>query len=138
MIFVYWTITIYGTPFQGVLTNQTSISILLLGHSNASGMLQTLSSYNPPIKIRVWALPFSLATTKGMNIHFLFLRLLRCFTSAGSLRAENGTVVQFEAALGFPIRKSSDQRLLATSPRLIAGTPRPSSPQSPEASTIRP
>ena len=33
----------------------------------------------------VWAFPFSLATTKGINIHFLFLRLLRCFTSAGSL-----------------------------------------------------
>ena len=41
------------------------------------------------------------------------------------------------AVLGFPIRKSSDQRLVATSPRLIAGTPRPSSPQPPKASTIR-
>ena len=24
MIFVYWTITIYGIPFQGISTNQTS------------------------------------------------------------------------------------------------------------------
>ena len=31
----------------------------------------------------VWALPFSLAATKGIKIISLFLRLLRCFTSAG-------------------------------------------------------
>jgi len=35
------------------------------------------------------------------------------------------------------IRKSPDQSLLASSPMLIAGTPRPSSHQYPKASTIR-
>jgi len=39
--------------------------------------------------------------------------------------------------LSFLIRKSPDQRLLATSPKLIAGTPRPSSHQYPKASAIR-
>ena len=34
---------------------------------------------------KIWALPFSLAATKGINIRSLFLRLLRCFTSAGIL-----------------------------------------------------
>ena len=34
----------------------------------------------------VWAISFSLATTKEIINLFLFLRLLRCFTSAGSLR----------------------------------------------------
>ena len=39
---------------------------------------------------------------------------------------------------GFPIRTSPDHRLLATSPTLIAGTPRPSSLLKAKASTIRP
>ena len=34
---------------------------------------------------KVWALPISLATTLGIVIYFLFLCLLRCFSSAGSL-----------------------------------------------------
>ena len=36
----------------------------------------------------------------------------------------------------FLIRKSPDRRLLGTSPKLIAATPRPSSPSSAKASTI--
>ena len=39
---------------------------------------------------------------------------------------------------GFPIRKSPDQRLLGTSPKLIAAKLRPSSPFRAKASTIRP
>ena len=34
----------------------------------------------------VWALPRSLAATYGITCCFLFLRLLRCFSSPGSLR----------------------------------------------------
>ena len=33
----------------------------------------------------VWALPISLAATLGIILYFLFLRLLRCFSSPGSL-----------------------------------------------------
>ncbi len=32
-----------------------------------------------------WAVPLSLATTKGISVDFFFLRLLRCFNSPGSL-----------------------------------------------------
>ena len=39
---------------------------------------------------------------------------------------------------GFPIRTSPDHRSLSTYPRLIAATPRPSSPFGVKASTIRP
>ena len=35
--------------------------------------------------LAVWALPRSLATTDGVEIFFLFLGLLRCFSSLGSL-----------------------------------------------------
>jgi hypothetical protein len=34
---------------------------------------------------KVWADPVSLATTPGIIIYFLFLNLLRCFSSVGSL-----------------------------------------------------
>ena len=37
-------------------------------------------------RIPVWALPFSLAATHRITCCFLFLRLLRCFSSPGSLR----------------------------------------------------
>ena len=36
---------------------------------------------------RVWALPDSLATTTGIVIYFLFLALLRCFSSGGYLNS---------------------------------------------------
>ena len=36
-------------------------------------------------RIPVWALPFSLAATHRITCCFLFLRLLRCFNSPGSL-----------------------------------------------------
>ena len=42
-------------------------------------------SYNPNIAVTtlVWALPRSLATTYGITVCFLLLRVLRCFSSAG-------------------------------------------------------
>ena len=66
----------------------------------------------------VWAIPLSLATTDGIADCFLFLRVLRCFTSPGSLIAAMDSP-QAEAALpapGFPIRKSTDQSLVSGSP----------------------
>ncbi len=32
---------------------------------------------------KVWALPVSLATTSGIVVYFLFLGVLRCFSSPG-------------------------------------------------------
>ena len=54
---------------------------------------------------------------------FLFLWVLRCFTSPGALcRPMNlDDNILIDIKMGFPIRKSPDQRLLATFPRLIAG-----------------
>jgi hypothetical protein len=58
---------------------------------------------------QVWALPCSLATTWGIISYFLFLRVLRCFSSPGWLSFECYT---FSIA-GCPIRKSPDYRLYA-------------------------
>ena len=49
-------------------------------------------SYNPREAgtSRVWALPRSLATTYGIIVYFLFLRVLRCFSSPRSPPYING------------------------------------------------
>ena len=48
--------------------------------------LATTRSYNPSNAgtSLVWALPRSLATTGGIIVYFLFLEVLRCFSSLGS------------------------------------------------------
>ena len=66
--FVYGPITLYGTDFQPFpLTSCLAMS----------------QSYNPNLAVTklVWAIPRSLATTGGIIIYFLFLRVLRCFSS---------------------------------------------------------
>ena len=66
--FVYGIITLYDRSFQNV-----PLQICLA----------TSRSYNPNIAetILVWASPGSLATTSGITICFLFLWVLRCFSS---------------------------------------------------------
>ncbi len=70
MHFVYGTITPYGPTFQMGSTMHTQ---------------STLWSYNPGTAetAPVWAIPFSLATTRGITTCFLFLQVLRCFSSLG-------------------------------------------------------
>src|SRR5690606_33341819 len=55
---------------------------------------------------------------------FLFLRVLRCFTSPGSPPMPMDSAWDDAAlpASGFPIRTSPDQSLVSGSPRLIAAT----------------
>ncbi len=72
----------------------------------------------------------------GNNICSLFLLLLRCFTSQGSLSAQRSLWSSNHRSC--LIRKPPDQRLLRTSPKNIAAMPRPSSPLRVKASTIRP
>ena len=67
-IFVYQPFTFFGVIFQS----------LLLDIFRA-----ILQSYYPndAVTSLVWALPRSLATTWGIIFYFLFLRVLRCFSS---------------------------------------------------------
>ena len=53
-----------------------------------SAALQKCLPQSEPRSARtpVWALPVPLAATPGIILYFLFLRLLRCFSSPGSLR----------------------------------------------------
>ena len=69
---VYGTITRYGPTFQ---------------KGSTMYMESTLQSYNPDHAetSSVWAIPGSLATTRGITNCFLFLQVLRCFSSLGLL-----------------------------------------------------
>ena len=60
---------------------------------------------------QVWALPRSLATTGGIIVYFLFLRVLRCFSSPRSPPPSGGCPRCTRT--GCPIQEPADQRLLA-------------------------
>ena len=57
-----------------------------LFQSRSPAVTESLMQSEPrDARITVWALPRSLAATYGITCCFLFLRLLRCFSSPGSL-----------------------------------------------------
>ena len=70
----------------------------------------------------VWAVPVSLATTQGIEISFSSSRYLdvsvHALTSAAPMDSVQGT--RALPRVGFPIRKSPDQRPFSVSPGLIA------------------
>jgi hypothetical protein len=112
--FGYGTVTLYGPTFQTARLSKLHSRVIPTGPRNPRS-----TRVDP-----VWANPLSLATTNGITACFLFLQVLRCFTSLGLLRtAMNlpyGTAVL--PAVGFPIRTSTDQSLVGGSPWLIAAT----------------
>ena len=106
--FTYRTLTFFGWPshvilLHSVILNAVQNPICIATNGLASSAFARHYSQN-----LVW---------------FLFLRLLRCFSSAGSLPIAiwftMGYVVLHH--VGFPIRKSPDIMLISSSPRLIAG-----------------
>ena len=65
----------------------------------------TLWSYNPGCAETppVWAVPCSLATTRGITTCFLFLQVLRCFSSLGLLPLQdNWSSTSWVAPFGDP------------------------------------
>src|SRR5204863_2574917 len=70
----------------------------------------------------VWAVPFSLATTQGVEVSFLSSGYLDVSVHrlATSCPMYSGSGTRALPRVGFPIRKSRDQRSVSTSPRLIA------------------
>ncbi len=90
-----------------------------------------LKPYNPPVTTaaachvtEVWALPFSLATTQGVEVSFLSSGYLDVSVPqlASSHPMYSGASTTALPVVGFPIRKSRGQRLVSTSPGLIAAT----------------
>jgi hypothetical protein len=88
-----------------------------------------LKPYNPPVTTaaayhitEVWAIPFSLATTQGVEISFLSSGYLDVSVPqlASHTLFYSGARPSALPLVGFPIRKSRGQRLVSTSPELIA------------------
>ena len=93
----------------------------------------------PPVCIatdEVWALPRSLATTGGIIVYFLFLQVLRCFSSLRSphcLSSDNSPSDCWVVPFGNP-RIKGHLHL----PEAYRSLSRPSSPPRAKASTRRP
>ena len=112
--FGYRTFTLYGPSFQTVHLPSLFLRVIPTAPRNPRW-----TCVHP-----VWAVPRSLATTDGIAACFLFLRVLRCFTSPGWLPAtmdssQDSAVLPAE---GFPIRTSTDRSLVGGSPWLFAAT----------------
>ena len=96
--FMYRTVTVCGRTFQ------------IVPFANFHAMTW---SYNPTLAVTrmVWAPPRSLATTGGIIVYFLFLQVLRCFSSLRWLPNQIGCY-PFKVT-GCPIRRFTDQRSFA-------------------------
>ena len=73
-----------------------------LSQNHSAKLIRSITRSEPRnARIPVWALPFSLAATHRITCCFLFLRLLRCFSSPGSLpyvmdwRKDTGGLLQW-------------------------------------------
>ena len=103
--FAYVSLTLFGRTFQTV---------------PLAGLRAITRSYNPGHAVTrpVWALPRSLATTGGIIVYFLFLRVLRCFSSPRSPPGKAGMTVLQTAGLSHSEIRGS--KVICTSPRLFA------------------
>ena len=108
MTFAYVAITLYGPPFQRASTNHW------IGNSTVAG---PTTPDTPEGVLGLGCSDFARHYSRNHGC-FLFLRVLRWFTSPGSLRTPMYSEYDncCSQQLGFPIRTSPDHRLLA-SPR---------------------
>ena len=67
----------------------------------------------------VWALPRSLATTGGIIVYFLFLQVLRCFSSLRSPPYNTVRIAGLQPA-GLSHSEISGSKVICTYPKLIA------------------
>jgi hypothetical protein len=112
--FAYRAITLYGQVFQPVrLSNNGSRD-----DGPTTPHPRTLSGLT---YIGLGCFPFA-RRYLGNHYCFLFLRLLRCFSSPRSPQQPmySAEDVATLPATGFPIQKSPDQSLFSSSPKLIA------------------
>jgi hypothetical protein len=111
IVFVYGPVTLCGSPFQRIRLTTGLVTLLLLvlqppRHRNATGL---------------GCSDFARHYFRNRDF-FLFLRVLRWFTSPGSLVPAyvfSGPYLRF-AQVGFPIRTSSDITPVCGFPKLIA------------------
>ncbi len=93
--FKYWTVTIYGQPFQTVLLSKIHTTLRSRNPRAQRERYQDfkilVTSHSNPIFLSSFVLRTSLAFSLfarrywGNHVNFLFLSLLRCFSSGGTL-----------------------------------------------------
>ena len=110
-----------------------------LSQNHSAKLVESIMRSEPrDARIPVWALPFSLAATHRITCCFLFLRLLRCFSSPGS----PPYVMDWRMDDGGFLRRVSPFRYLRINgylllPEAFRSLSRPSSALSAKASTLR-
>ena len=134
--FVYGAVTLFGRPFQVVLLETRFVTRIqscnfvcwALQHPRRIG-LQTVK------RRRFELVPFR---SPLLRESFLFLGVLRCFSSPGSLLPAYVFSRGYPSFswVGFPIRASLDIVLAHELPRAYRSVPRPSSAFSAKASTV--
>ena len=105
-------------PARGLTISCTGLLPSLAAFSKALLLSSHLLNAGPqPQKAcsLVWPLSRSLAATKEIILYFLFLRVLRCFSSPGALHVPMNSVHDDQTLLwpGSPIRISADHNLFA-------------------------
>ena len=121
-LFVYEAVTLFGCPFQ-------SYSTKINNYNFGDCILQNIYNLTTPISQRTQAITwyrFRLFPIRSPlqreSLRFLFLALLRCFSSRSS---PHYNIYSYSDTSGLPkvsflIRKSSDQSLIDSSPKLMA------------------
>ena len=118
-IFTYAAVTLYGRPFQTVRLTLSYPSFNQLNSSSPERPVDYRGPATPGSPFESPGLGCSDFARRYFRNHgcFLFLRVLRWFTSPSSLRhpmnSDDGN--ECSHSLGFPIRKSPDHNLLAAS-----------------------
>ena len=116
-----------GFPLTSVDVSLTGLSPSMAGLSRPVQLrLRWLPRPHYPAGLTSDGLASSAFARHYLRNHscFLFLRVLRCFTSPGSPPTPMDSALDNAElpALGFPIRTSPDQSLVSGSPRLFAAT----------------
>ena len=120
--FSYRTVTFYGWSFQTI-----RILIRLVTSRQSRSFVRSIPTTPNTQRLRAWHVSglgcFHFARRYfGNHGCFLFLRVLRCFSSPRSLQQPmySAEDVATLPATGFPIQRSPDQGLFSSSPKLIA------------------
>ena len=120
--FAYGTVALCGARFHALRLSRVFVtsagSDMIRNRRPTTLGRQRMSAYTG----RVWADPFSLATTQGVSVDllssgYLDVSVPPLVLSVPMCSARDSAVLP---ALGFPIRVPAGQRLFSASPRLIA------------------
>ena len=122
-VFAYRALTRCGVAFHPLRLTHNFVTSRPAGRRIKTGPTTPTTTTTAVYHIaQVWALPLSLATTQGVEVSFLSSGYLDVSVPqlASSRPMYSGAGTRALPAVSFLIRKSRDQRMVSTSPRLIA------------------